>query len=95
MPDKAIAATSYGGGAVAVVSALTLTDLGIVVGIVTALMTFALNVAYHIRKDRREREEHEIRIAMIKRNPERRSGIRPPDGCADNPPSDCPYENLQ
>lgn len=95
MPDKAMSATSYAGGAVSVLSALTLTDIGILVGIITALATFALNVTYHWRKDRREREAHEMRLEQIKRNPERRKSARPPEGCADNPHPDCPYENMQ
>jgi len=36
-------ASSYAGSVVAVLSSLTLTDIGIIVGIVTALATFGLN----------------------------------------------------
>lgn len=92
MPDKVVSATSYAGGLASVLSALTLTDVGIIVGIITALATFALNATYHWRKDRREREAHELRLEQIRRNPERRKGARPPDGCADDPPHDCPYD---
>lgn len=95
MPDRIVPAASYTGGAVSVLSALTLTEVGIIIGIVTALLTFAMNAIYHYRKDRREKEAHEIRLEQIRRNPERRKGIRPPNGCADNPHPDCPYENMQ
>lgn len=56
---------SYVGGAVSVGSALTLTEVGIIVGIATALLTFALNVVYMFRKDRREQRESELRIAGL------------------------------
>lgn len=95
MSDRAASATSYAGGAASVVSALTLTEIGITIGIVTAVLTFVLNVVYHYRKDKREREAHELRLEQIRRNPERRKGPRPPIGCAEDPPPDCPYENMQ
>lgn len=48
---------SYAGGAVSIASSLTLTEVGVIVGIATALLTFILNVIYMYRKDRREQAE--------------------------------------
>lgn len=63
--DKSITAASYSGGAVSIFSAMTLTDWGILVGIVTALATFALNVWWGMRRDRREQQAHELAINGI------------------------------
>lgn len=57
--------SSYAGSAVAVLSSLTLTDIGIIVGIVTALATFGLNAIYMRRKDRRDEEEHVARMQVL------------------------------
>lgn len=57
--------SSYAGGAVAVASSLTLTEIGIVVGIATALLTFVLNLVYTYRKDRREQIELEARLTSL------------------------------
>jgi cbb3-type cytochrome oxidase subunit 3 len=46
--------TSYAGGIASIVSSLTLTDVGVIVGIATALLTFLLNAIYMYRKDKRE-----------------------------------------
>ncbi|WP_170976641.1 HP1 family phage holin [Massilia sp. HP4] len=63
---------SYAGGAVAIGTSLTLTQVGIVVGIVTALLTFGLNAWYAAKKDAREQEladldrrEREVRLAQL------------------------------
>lgn len=58
-------ASSYAGSVVAVLSSLTLTDVGIIVGIATALATFWLNVYYMRRKDRRQAEEHQARMRAM------------------------------
>lgn len=57
--------TSYAGAAVSIASSLTLTDVGIIVGIATALLTFAINAWYMARKDRREAEEHQARMHVL------------------------------
>lgn len=57
--------TSYAGAAVSVGSALTLTEIGVVVGIATALLTFVLNAVYMYRKDRREKAESEARLKNL------------------------------
>lgn len=54
--------TSYTGAATSITLSLTLTDIGIIVGIVTALLTFGLNALYTYRKDKREQMETEARL---------------------------------
>jgi phage gp16-like protein len=63
---------SYAGGAVAIGTSLTLTQVGIIVGIVTALLTFGLNAWYTHQKNARERvladldrREREVRLAQL------------------------------
>lgn len=69
--DKSITAASYSGGAVSIFSAMTLTDWGIVTGIITALATFGLNVWWGYRRDKREQEIHE---AALRGTIDRRQG---------------------
>lgn len=88
--SERMAAVSYGGGAVSVLSAMTLTDVGVLVGIATAILTFAANMYFRWAQDRREREEHARRIEELQRNPERRAPVVI-TRCMDNPPADCPY----
>lgn len=66
MSEKLSSATSYGGGAISVLSALTLTHWGILVGMATALATFLLNVHFQRRKDRREQELHDLKVLHLK-----------------------------
>jgi len=63
---------SYAGGAVSVAASLTLTEVGIIVGIVTALLTFILNAWYTRQKNAREQRladldarEREARLAQL------------------------------
>lgn len=58
--DKAVAASSYFGASVSVISGLTLTDWGILVGILTALLTFAGNIWYQRRKHNGEEAIREL-----------------------------------
>jgi predicted histidine transporter YuiF (NhaC family) len=60
-----IEATSYAGAVASIVSSMMLTDVGIIIGIVTALLTFGLNAWYTRRKDRRETEEHAARMRAM------------------------------
>ncbi|AOJ01747.1 MULTISPECIES: HP1 family phage holin [Burkholderia] len=53
---------SYAGSEVALASSLTLTDIGVIVGIVTAVATFTLNAIYMYRKDKREERESLARL---------------------------------
>lgn len=52
--------TSYAGATVSIGTSLTLTQWGVVAGIVTALLTFALNAIYMYRKDRREQRQADL-----------------------------------
>lgn len=67
-----IKSASYGGATLSIWSALTLSDVGIIIGIITALLTFALNVWWVRQKmkrsavrEMREIEEHNARMAAL------------------------------
>jgi predicted histidine transporter YuiF (NhaC family) len=67
-------ASSYAGAIVSIVASLTLTDIGVIIGIATALATFWLNRSYTSRKDKREQREyeqrereHEARMRLLER----------------------------
>ena len=49
---------SYTGALVTVVTSLTLTQFGVIVGIFTALLTFLLNAWYTRERNMREREQN-------------------------------------
>lgn len=66
MTDKGVTTASYTGSVFSVFSALTLTEWGIITGIVTALCTFALKTWWDYRRDRREQEAHQAALAMIR-----------------------------
>lgn len=96
MPDRAINTASYVGSGASILSALTLTDVGILIGIVTALLTLLLNAVYHWRRDKREREAHAIRITVIKDAMEERRTVVIPvtnDRRACDKYQACPYEH--
>lgn len=65
--DKVMSATSYAGGIFSVAAGLTLTEWGIIVGIVTALLTFLANQLWQVRKDRRELRMQEAADARAQR----------------------------
>ena len=65
MGDKIMQGVSYTGAGVSVVSGLTLTEWGIIVGIVTAVLTFGANLFYQYRKDRRDEHRHELEVQFI------------------------------
>lgn len=58
-------ATSYAGAITSIVASLTLTDIGVIIGITTAVATFWLNKNFQTRKDRREQEEHDARMRLL------------------------------
>ncbi|OQA93476.1 MAG: hypothetical protein BWY25_03097 [Chloroflexi bacterium ADurb.Bin222] len=62
---RASTGISYGGGIVSIMAALTLTDWGIVLGMITAVATFGVNWYYKHRDDTRAREEHEAYLASL------------------------------
>lgn len=64
--------TSYAGAAGSIGASMTLTQWGVIAGIVTALLTCAFNFAYMRRRDMREqmladldRREREVRLAQL------------------------------
>lgn len=57
---------SYAGGATAIGASLTLTEIGVIVGIITALLTFGINAIYMYRKDKREQLETDARLGVGK-----------------------------
>ncbi len=59
--------TSYAGATTSIVASLTMTDIGIIIGIITALATFWLNRHYASKKDKREEEEHAARMKLLER----------------------------
>lgn len=61
-PTNPTEVTSFAGAIVSIATSLTLTDIGVIIGIFTALLTCGLNVWYMRRKDRREQEEHRYRM---------------------------------
>jgi len=55
---------SYAGSVSSIGAALTFTDIGVIVGIITALLTCAANVIYMARRDRREQRESDARLGV-------------------------------
>ncbi|WP_083953711.1 HP1 family phage holin [Thauera butanivorans] len=54
--------TSYTGAALSVLSSLTLTEWGILTGILTAIGTFLLNAWWGRRRDLREQQAHKLKL---------------------------------
>ncbi len=54
--------TSYAGAISAIGASLTLTEIGVLVGIVTAILTFCLNAIYMHRKDAREQRQADLAV---------------------------------
>lgn len=63
--DRASTGISYGGGIVSIMAALTLTDRGIVLGMITAVATFCVNWYYKHQNNTRAREAHEAYLASL------------------------------
>lgn len=58
--------TSYAGAATSIGASLTLTEIGVIVGIVTALLTFGMNAFYMWRRDKREQERNDAELARLR-----------------------------
>lgn len=63
---------SYAGAGTAIGASMTMTEIGVLIGIVTALLTFGLNVWYTRQKNARERmladlerREREAHLAQL------------------------------
>ncbi|QNN56486.1 hypothetical protein H9K76_18390 [Diaphorobacter ruginosibacter] len=54
---------AYGGGATAFVSGLTLSEVGVIVGIVVAVLGLLLGQFWSWRRDRREQREMDVRLS--------------------------------
>lgn len=65
---SAASKTSITGAATTVVGAVSNMDLLTVVGVLVAVGGFLVNLAFQLRRDRREQKEHEARMAAIKDN---------------------------
>jgi hypothetical protein len=61
--------TSYAGGIASIGASLTLTELGVIVGIITALLTFTINAIFMYRRDRREERETAATLAKLGAQP--------------------------
>ena len=69
-PFTLIGAGGYVGSAIAVCDQLTLADVSILVGIVTALLSSIVNLLYTWRKDRREQRASDLAAARIEKERE-------------------------
>jgi len=58
---------SYLSAAAALCDSLTLADLSILAGIVTALVSSLVNLVYTYRKDRREQRESDAALARLEK----------------------------
>lgn len=65
MSDKVMNGISYAGAGTSVVAGFTLTEWGVIFGIVTALITLGANLIYQHRKDRRERQLHALELRRL------------------------------
>ena len=54
---------TYGGAGTAIVSGITLSQIGVVVGIAVGIVGLALQIWYTMRRDRREQELHRQRMS--------------------------------
>lgn len=76
--EKSVAGASYAGGIASVLSALTLTEWGVIIGILTALATFGFNIWFRWRQDKREQLEHRLRIGgLLDERRHRNEGHKP------------------
>lgn len=65
MPDRITPGVSYSGAAISVFAGLTLTEWGILVGIVTAIATFGINVWYQHRRDQRDQKLVNAKLSRL------------------------------
>lgn len=63
--DTAAATVSYAGAGASILAGLTLTEWGVIVGIVTALATLAANLIYQFRRDRREQRLCDLQARQL------------------------------
>lgn len=58
--------TSYAGAATSIGASLTLTDIGVIVGILTALVTAGLNAYFGYQRNKREQAESDARLQAMR-----------------------------
>jgi uncharacterized membrane protein (DUF485 family) len=57
--------SSYVGALISVLSALTLTDIGVLIGICSAVVTFILNYRYQKTRMEMDRETHRLNTELL------------------------------
>lgn len=67
MSDKVTSWISYAGAFLSVFTGLTLTEWGIIVGIVTAVLTYATNAYYQRKRFAMDQHRHELEVQYIYR----------------------------
>lgn len=65
--EKAMTGGSYLGAVLSIIGSMTLTDWGILVGIITAVLTFAANMYYQRQKNAREQHLYEMELQFVYR----------------------------
>lgn len=65
MSDKMMSWFSYAGAMLSVFTGLTLTEWGIIVGIVTAVLTYATNAYYTRKRYELEKHRHDLENQFI------------------------------
>lgn len=67
--DAAISAAgskvTYAGSTASVLGWMTSNEGGVVIGVVIAFIGLAVNVFFKLREDRRQQEEHELRMKAL------------------------------
>lgn len=63
--DAAVSGASYAGAGLSIFAGLTLTEWGVIAGIITAVLTLAVNWIYQYRKDRREQKLWKIQMDKL------------------------------
>jgi hypothetical protein len=65
MQSKAGEALTYGGSATSVVAGLSLNEIGLFVGIITALAGVAIQIYFGRKRDKREKRIHELELQRL------------------------------
>lgn len=60
--------TAYAGGAGSVLGGLSASDIGVIGGLIVAVLGWATQLYFSRRRDRREREEHKVRMERLMRD---------------------------
>lgn len=63
---KVAAGVTYAGSGGAVLAGLTLTEWGVIVGIITAIVGLVMQAIFGWRREEREQREHAARMARLR-----------------------------